>query len=307
MFKMKQVIITGADGFIGSYTVDYFLLKGVRVLALDVYDKPRKTRDNPLLTYRKCNVENTHELEEVIADQTYDAFIHFAWAGTSGILREDYNLQIKNALTTVECLKIANKNGCPRFIVAGSIMEREVEAVIHMQGSNPSMGYIYGMGKHIAHCLCKSIASALDIELIWGIITNAYGEGEESPRFINTTIRKIINGEQLTFTEATQNYDFIHVEDVARAFYLISKNGKPFCEYLIGSSKARPLREYIIEMEKELAPSIKPIFGEVPFEGVNLPLSAFDTSEIENDCQFHASIPFDKGVRRLFCWLNDSE
>lgn len=304
---MKQVIITGAEGFIGSYTVDYFLLQGVRVLALDIFDTPRKTRDNPLLIYRKCNVENTHELEEILAGQTYDAFIHFAWVGTSGILREDYNLQIKNALATVECLKIAKKIGCPRFIVAGSIMEREVEAVIHKQGSNPSMGYIYGMGKHISHCLCKSLASALDIELIWGIITNAYGEGESSPRFVNATIRKIINGEPLKFTEATQNYDFIHVEDVARAFYLISKNGKPFHEYLIGSSKARPLREYIIEMQKELAPNIILSFGEVPFSGVNLPLSAFDTSEIEEDCQFFANIPFDKGVRRLFHWLKDSE
>ena len=35
---MKKVIITGADGFVGSYTVDCFLENGVNVLALDIAD-----------------------------------------------------------------------------------------------------------------------------------------------------------------------------------------------------------------------------------------------------------------------------
>ena len=33
---MKSVIITGADGFVGSYTVKHFLDNGCKVLALDM-------------------------------------------------------------------------------------------------------------------------------------------------------------------------------------------------------------------------------------------------------------------------------
>lgn len=182
-------------------------------------------------------------------------------------------------------------------------MEREVAAAVATQGSKPGMGYIYGMGKLIAHNLCKAVAADIGIELIWPMVTNAYGEGELSPRFVNTTIRKIINGEPLQFTAATQNYDFVHVSDVARAFYMIAKDGKPFCEYIIGSGNARPLKEFITEMVSTLDKSASPIFGDIPFTGTNLPLSAFDTSDTEKDTGFKAEISFSKGTKRTMDWL----
>lgn len=165
------------------------------------------------------------------------------------------------------------------------------------------MGYIYGMGKHIAHCLCKSVAADIGIELVWPMITNAYGVGELSPRFVNTTIRKIIDGEPLQFTAATQNYDFVYVTDVAEAFYLIAKNGRAFCEYMIGSSTARPLKEFILEMQAALAPDAVPLFGDVPFTGTNMPLGTFDTSRTEADCGFKAKVSFAEGTRMTMEWL----
>lgn len=301
--KMENVIITGADGFVGSYTVEYFLQKGVHVLALDIGAVPRRLKNNDKLLYKQCDVGNVAELVSAIVGEKYDTFIHFAWAGSAGEERVDYNLQMKNALNTVECLKIAKEHGCSRFVCAGSIMEYEVEATVHEQESHPGMGYIYGMGKHIAHCLCKSVAANIGIDLVWPMITNAYGIGELSPRFVNTTLRKIINGEPLQFTAATQNYDFVYVTDVAKAFYLIAKNGKPFCEYMIGSSNARPLKEFILEMQQELAPNTPPIFGDIPFTGTNMPLSVFDTNDTQKDCGFKAEIGFAEGTKRTMEWL----
>lgn len=304
---MENVIITGADGFVGSYTVNYFLEQGCRVLALDMGEKPNRLGEHPRLTYAQCDISDAAALEAAAQSGNYDTFIHFAWAGSAGPARVDYNLQMKNALTTVECLKTAKKLGCKRFVCAGSIMEKEVEAAVHDQGSRPGMGYIYGMGKHIAHCLCKSVAADIGIELVWPMITNAYGAGELSPRFVNTTIRKIIQGEPLQFTSGTQSYDFVYVTDVARAFYLIAKNGKPFCEYMIGSSTARPLKEFIIEMVRSLAPDRQPIFGDIPFTGTNMPLSTFDCTDTERDCGFRAEVSFAEGTRMTMDWLKTIE
>ena len=114
---------------------------------------------------------------------------------------------------------------------------------------------------------------------------------------------KIIDGEPLRFTAATQNYDFVYVTDVAKAFYLIAKNGKPFCEYMIGSGNARPLKEFIIEMQQALAPDAVPLFGDVPFTGTNMPLSVFGTEETEKDTGFKAEIGFAEGTRRTMEWL----
>ena len=200
-------------------------------------------------------------------------------------------------------MKAAKALGCSRFLCAGSIMEYEVEAAIHTQGSKPAMGYIYGMGKHIAHCMCKSVAADIGIDLLWPMITNAYGVGELSPRFVNTTLRKMIAGEPLQFTAATQNYDFVYVTDVAKAFYLIAKNGKPFCEYMIGSGNARPLKEFILEMQGACAPDAVPVFGDVPFTGTNMPLETFSTAALEADCGYRPEVGFAEGTKRTMEWL----
>ena len=163
---MQKVIITGADGFVGSYTVDCFLQHGKEVLALDIVDKPRRLKAHPNLQYRKLDVTQIGELLNTIDKDYYDTFIHFAWEGSAGPKRVDYDLQMKNAIDTVEIMKKAKIIGCKRFLCAGSIMEKEVSAAVSQQGSKPGMGYIYGMGKMIAHALCKSVAVDIGIELI---------------------------------------------------------------------------------------------------------------------------------------------
>lgn len=304
---MEKVIITGADGFVGSYTVKHFLNEGKHVLALDMGAEAKRLEEHPNLIYKQCDITNVNTMLELIPMNVYDTFIHFAWAGSAGPARVDYNLQMQNALNTVECMKAAKELGCNRFVCAGSIMEYEVEAAIHSQGSRPGMAYIYGMGKHIAHCMCKSVAVEIGIDLLWPMITNAYGVGEFSPRFVNSTLRKIINNEPLQFTAATQNYDFVYVTDVAKAFYLVADKGKPFCEYMIGSGNARPLKEFIIEMVESCGPNSTPLFGDVPFTGTNMPLSTFNINDIQNDCGFVADVSFAKGTKMTMEWLKNIE
>jgi nucleoside-diphosphate-sugar epimerase len=299
---MKNVIITGADGFVGSHTVEVFLKNGINVLAIDINDKPVRLKKHANLTYMKFDIFN-EDLSKEVSFDIFDTFIHFAWIGSSGNGRMDYNLQVKNALGTVEVLKIAKKIGCNRFVCAGSIMEYEIEAVLHSQGSRPSLGYIYGMGKHLAHGLCKVIANDIGIDLIWPMITNAYGIGEDSPRFINLTLKKIINNEKLLFTSATQNYDFVYITDVAEAFYLVSNLGIPFKEYIIGSSNAKPLKEYIFEMLLSCAPDIQPNFGDISYSGTDIPLENFNTDEIKRDCGYKPKVNFSSGTKLTMEWL----
>lgn len=300
---MRKIIITGADGFVGSNTVAYFLSQGMEILAIDIGTAPKRLKKHPLLRYMQCNISDAQEMKKRIDKDYYDTFIHFAWAGSAGPERVNYNLQMQNALDTIECMKVAKELGCNRFLGIGSIMEYEIVAAVHSQENKPGMGYIYGMGKHIAHCMCKSVAAEIGIDFVWPMITNAYGIGEFSPRFVNTTLRKIINGEPLQFTAATQNYDFVYVTDVAKAIYLIAERGKPFCEYMIGSGNAKPLKEFILEMQSELAPDAVPLFGDIPFTGTNISLDIFNSGAAENDCGFKAEVSFAEGTRRTMEWL----
>lgn len=298
---MKKALVTGANGFVGSALVKELIENGIEVVALDRDgcrgNLPANVRFVP------HELDQSETLPERISDRDIDVFYHFAWAGSAGAARADTALQLRNAQWTVDCLHAAKAMNCKKFVCAGSIMEHETVSAAYRQGNKPGLGYIYGSGKLVAHTMCASVAADVGIDLTWAKITNAYGVGELSPRFVNTTIRKILAGEPLQFTAGMQNYDFVYIDDVARAFRLIGAHGKSFCHYLIGSANAKPLREFILEMKAALAPERDFIFGDVPFTGVNLPLEEFDCSLTERDTGFKAEISFSEGVRRTMEWL----
>lgn len=302
---MKKAIVTGANGFVGSALIRELLSHGVEVVALD------RTGCNQNLpqdvTFLPCELSDIASLKDHPETAGADIFYHFAWAGSAGPARSDTALQLQNAQWTIDSLRAAKALGCQRFVCAGSIMEHETIAAAFAQENKPGLGYIYGSGKLVAHTMCKSVAADIGIDLMWAKITNAYGAGEVSPRFVNTTIRKILHGEPLQFTSGTQNYDFVYITDVARAFYLIGEKGKPFCDYMIGSSHARPLREFVLEMKRSLAPEREFIFGDIPFTGIDLPLTQFDCTQTEQDTGFRAEISFFNGVRMTMDWIREME
>ncbi len=299
---MKKAIVTGANGFVGNATVRELLENDYEVWAIGHAGHFSALPQHPALHCVSCDLAEMTQLPEKLNCGAYDGFYHFAWNGSAGPARADTAMQLQNAQWTVDALRAAKTLGCRRFICAGSIMEHETVAAAYTQGNRPGLGYIYGSGKLVAHTMSMSVAADIGMELVWASITNAYGPGERSPRMVNTTIQKCIRNEAPQFTSGTQNYDFVYIDDVAHAFRLIGENGKPFHEYLIGSSTARPLKDFLLEMKEAIAPALDFVFGDLPFTGVNLPLSLFDGSATERDTGFRASISFGEGCHRTRNW-----
>lgn len=299
---MKRVIISGANGFVGGALVRELLQHDYEIYALDRAGCSDNLPQEDRVHFVPCDLAETESLTDQLPRQDYDVFFHFAWAGSAGPARADTRLQLQNAQWTVDSLRVAKRLGCKRFLCAGSIMEHETMAAAYTPGNRPGMGYVYGGGKLIAHVMCMSVAAEIGIDLIWPEITNAYGVGEKSPRMVNTTIQKCMRGEAPQFTAGTQHYDFVYIDDVARAFRLIGEYGKPFHEYLIGSSSARPLKEFLLEMQSAIAPDLPFLFGDIPFTGIDLPLSRFDCSQTEADTGFRAEISFAEGCKRTMEW-----
>lgn len=301
--NMHKVIVSGAGGFIGSALVKELAANGITVAALGHSGQPDGIADHPLVTWHPFSMEHTLQLEERLGERDFDTFYHLAWAGSAGEGRADTALQMQNAAWAADCVRLAKRLGCSRFVMAGSIMELEAVRASFHPGNRPGPGYIYGAGKLAAHMVCKSVAAQAGMDFVCAMITNAYGAGEKSPRMVNTAIRKCIRGERPEFTAGTQNYDFVYIDDAARALRLIGERGQAFYDYRIGSSDAKPLREFLMEMQEAVAPDLEFLFGAAAYTGISLPLSDFDCSQTEADTGFCAEISFGEGCKKTRDWI----
>lgn len=305
---MKKAVVTGANGFIGSSLVKELVKKKMFVYAVVKNEQSDISNlcelDNINIIY--CELDNLSLLKQKIKDSV-DIFYHFAWAGTSGEERSDYDLQLKNVRAVCEAVKIAKEIGCRRFIFAGSVME--IESMYYLFGDtcSPGLGYIYSSAKLSADFMAQAIAYNIGLEYSTVIISNIYGPGEKSKRFIYTTLKKLIENEPISFTLGEQLYDFIYISDAVEAIYLVGIKGKANTRYYIGNSQQCQLKQYIIEMKECIDENREITFGVIPFYGPYLNYKEIDTYKLEKEFGFCPKISFKEGIYKTIDWIISEE
>lgn len=300
---MKRAIVTGATGFVGQWLVAELYGSGYDVTA--VVRSLKKVPDDweDKIEIVECNIEDYGNVSRnCFRDSKYDLFFHLAWAGTSGSDRANYGIQLHNVYAACEALRLSKRLGCERFINAGSIMEYEAMQYIPQEGVEPSAGYIYSTAKLAADFMLKSLASQEDIEYINVIISNIYGVGEISERFLNQLLRKMIANQRIALTSGEQLYDFIYVTDAVKGIVYAAKEGEKNVAYYIGNQTPYPLKTYILQIKQLLGSSAELVFGEVPFNGTKLSYREFDTSKLY-DMGYRIEVPFQEGILRTAEWI----
>lgn len=305
---METAIVTGAGGFIGQAVLRELLDTGYKIYAIVRETGARSLPISDRCVPVACDLSETGEIEKLVPAGEAQMFFHFAWAGVWGWDRVDARLQLANALLAVDSLCLAQKLGCRRFVSCGSLAEYSTVAVLYASTCEPVYRWVYGAAKIAARAICMEKAANMHIEPVWGTFAGAYGPGNSGSALPNVAIDKIIGNQPLEFMEGTQNYDFVYIDDIARALRLIGERGHPFGNYFIGSGQARPLREFLLELKSTIAPGREFKFGQKPFVGPNLPISCFDTEDTARDTGFKPQIDFAEGCRRTYEWaLNKQE
>ena len=96
---MKQVIITGAGGFVGSELTKKMLANNIEVIAVSMHFNASFPQSE-LITRIETDINDSNQLLELIPEGQYEAFYHFAWAGVNGPEKADPLVQLDNAKMT---------------------------------------------------------------------------------------------------------------------------------------------------------------------------------------------------------------
>ncbi|MCI9122825.1 MAG: NAD(P)-dependent oxidoreductase [Eubacterium sp.] len=291
---MKNVVITGAGGFIGNALVDELLSYDINVIAISSQNI-HKNYKGKLCKTIQIPLERIEELPGII-DLPVDVFYHLAWKGMSGKELSSPETQLENCLFLIKCMRAAHTLGCKKFIGAGTISQFENE--------DNGLHIMQDKEKYYRSCkgLCERYGSELSRELgisfIWPIITSAYGPGGKNPeRLIYNIIRTMLLQESLDMSEGKQIFDFVYIKDVARAYRLVGEKGESGKRYVIGSGDAKPLKKWLASIPVILNSKGKLNFGRRQFNGKYLDHKYFDISELRKDTGYSPHVSFETGIQ----------
>ena len=250
--RIKKIIISGANGFLGNNLLKSYISDGVYIYALvrDINSIDKSLMNNDNVKYIDIDTNNINSLSEYIKDTDIDIFFHFSWEGSSGTLRGDFNTQVNNIKNTCNAIYAAKSLNCKRFVFAESIMEYEIQKAIHNE-ETVSINTLYSTSKLCSEFMAKTIAQDIGIEYVGALISNIFGEGEKSARLINTTIRKLIKREHCSFSSGEQLYDFIYISDAVEIFKLIASSGRKNISYYVGNREPKKLKEFLRNLDLE--------------------------------------------------------
>lgn len=303
---MKRAIIFGGSGFIGSAIVKALLKHDMEVCAVvkpGFEHSPERFRlDGLNVPIAECDLRNTANLKEIIPWETADVFYQLAWDGLDGAKIEDYALQLQNVKWTLDSIAAAASLGCKKFIGAGTISQDELKLPEEKQ-QHADRHRFFRCAAWTCEYMGMSAAAEYGIDFIWPVISNVYGEGEVNPRLITTLIRSLLNDETMPLSAGTQKYDFIYASDAGEAYYLLGKYGRANRRYNVSGGNARPLKEYLQQIHKIVAPNVRLGLGDRHDAAVSLTDDSFDISTLREDTGFEPRISFAAGIKRTSDWI----
>ena len=300
-----KILITGANGFIGSALTKKMLELGHEVFALVTdFDELKSIKSRKLHLFRLFFDDYNSIAAEV--GTSIDVAYHFAWEGLCGQAAVDVDLQLNNVKATNTLLIELKKLGLKKFVFASSMNVLEVRSFLN----NPSRFATRGVYVHVASKLNAEIIARIfcernNIEFNEGIIAMAYGEGNKSKMIPNIFIYNLLNGIDSKLVTGNNQYDLIYISDIVSAFEHIGLRGLDKKTYYIGHAWNKTFKDIFTEIKDILNPNYKIVFG--GFSEDNLvDFSCINRNELTIDTGWKPSADFRESIIQTASWIRDS-
>jgi len=315
--KDKTILVTGADGFIGSHLVEMLHENGFKVRALAQY--------NSFNNWGWLEDINCQKNIEIIAGDIRDPFFcqklcedvdtifHLAALIAipySYVAPQSY---VETNITgTLNICKAALDNNVSRVIhtstseVYGSAQYVPIDESHPLQAQSP-----YSASKIGADAMAMSYYNAFNLPLTIARPFNTYGPRQSARAFIPTIISQIAsNQSQLKLGDTTPTRDLNFVLDTCRGFMLLAESNDAVGEIInIGSNAEFSIGEVASIIKSEMDSDIEIVLDEQRIRPKKSEVVRLwcDNKKIKEIVNFEPTYDIFSGLRETIAWFQGKE
>jgi CDP-glucose 4,6-dehydratase len=228
-----NVLVTGADGFIGSHIAKTLAEKGAAVVTI-VRDIKKKSNIDVLglrdmITIINGDLVNYKDCERAINEYDVEFVFHIAAQAIVGPANRSplstFESNIKGTWNILEACRLSKT--VKGLIVASSDKAYGQQKELPYTEESPLNGYYpYDASKACAEILARSYYMTYNLPLAITRNANTYGPGDMNmSRIIPDVITRILKGEEpIIRSDGTPERDYMYIKDAVDAYLTLAEN-----------------------------------------------------------------------------------
>ena len=231
-YKDKNVLVTGGNGFVGSFVVERLLKEGANVSVVSRTQKKFLSHVENDVKFVKGDLLNRDDALKACKDQDFVFHLASKVAGIGYNIEHSGTMMTENSIMSLNMLDAARESNVERYQYISSTCVYPREASIPtpegegMLGDPEPSNLGYGWAKRVGELQAKMHAKEFGMKVSIIRPMNAYGPRDnfdpETSHVIPALIRKIINAktEVSIWGSGNQTRSFVYVDDVARGMLI---------------------------------------------------------------------------------------
>jgi UDP-glucose 4-epimerase len=311
----SRILVIGGAGFIGSHIVDQLIAEHpAEIRVLD--NLVRGTRQNlsQALTSSKVKliqgtITDLPTLRSAVAGTDYVFHLAALWLGECvSSPRSAVEVNVVGTYNVVEACRDA---GVKRVVFSSSASVYGNALTVPMTEEHPfNNRTFYGATKVAGEQFFRAFNDMHKLNYVGLRYMNVYGPRMDYKGTYVSVIMKVLdkieqNQAPVIHGDGSQAYDFIHVEDVARANILALKAKVSDEFFNVGKGTKTTINELVEKLLRLTGSKLKPEYH--PQEHIFVTHRLGSTEKAEQLLGFKASIPLDEGLESVVRWRQQDQ
>ncbi len=312
---MKKILVTGADGFIGSHLVEMLVFKGYYVKALSQYNSFNNwgwledVRCIDKIEVISGDIRDPYFCKKIV--DGVDVIFHLAAliAIPYSYIAPDSYVET-NIKGTLNICQAAKENGNIRVVhvstseVYGTAKYVPIDENHPIQPQSP-----YSATKIAADAMAMSFYNAFELPVTIARPFNTYGPRQSARAIIPTIITQIASGmKEIKLGDLTPTRDFSYVEDTCRGFIALAETNSSIGQTVnIGSNFEISIQDTLSLIKELMDSDVKFISDDVRIRPKKSEVFRLwcDNTKIEKLCKFKPQVDLKDGIQRPIDWFTE--